>query len=78
MRFPELDRITINPEIMGGKPCIRGIRVTVGMITGLVASGISFKKILDLYPYLEEEDIKVALAYASRRSEEIEMHLKVS
>ncbi|MCA9734204.1 MAG: DUF433 domain-containing protein [Deferribacteres bacterium] len=78
MRFPELDRITINPEIMGGKPCIRGIRVTVGMITGLVASGISFKKILDLYPYLEEEDIKAALAYASWRSEEIEMHLKVS
>ena len=60
-----LDRVTINPAVMGGKPCVRGMRVTVGMITGLVASGVSFQEILDLYPYLEEEDIKAALTYAA-------------
>jgi uncharacterized protein (DUF433 family) len=67
-----LDRVTINPAVMGGKPCVRGMRVTVGMITGLVASGVSFQEILDLYPYLEEEDIKAALTYAAWRSEERE------
>jgi uncharacterized protein (DUF433 family) len=56
--------LTINPEVMGGKPCIRGMRVTVGAVTGLLASGASFEEILELYPYLEEEDIKAALSYA--------------
>ena len=55
---------------MGGKPCVRGMRVTVGMITGLVASGAAFNEILQLYPYLEEADIRAALAYASWRAEE--------
>ncbi|MBU3917017.1 DUF433 domain-containing protein [bacterium] len=60
MQFPELKRITIDPNMMGGKPCIRGMRVTVGTITGLLASGASFREILELYPYLEDEDIKAA------------------
>jgi len=70
MTFPDFNRITIDPNIMGGKPCIRDMRVTVGTITGLVASGVSFPEILELYPYLEEEDIKAALAYAAWRTEE--------
>ena len=76
MNFPEIDRITINPEVMGGKPCIRGMRVTVGTITGLIASGVSFSEILELYPYLEEEDIKAALTYATWRTEEYELPIQ--
>lgn len=68
----ELKRITFDPEIMGGKPCIRGMRITVGTIVGLVAVGYSFAKILEYYPYLEEDDIKEALTYAAWRAEEIE------
>lgn len=68
-----LTRITFDPLIMGGKPCIRGMRVTVGMIVGLVASGYSTEKILESYPYLEQEDIKEALTYAAWRAEEIEI-----
>lgn len=60
-----LKRITFDPDIMGGKPCIRGMRVTVGMIVGLVASGHSRQEILDMYPYLENEDIQEALQYAA-------------
>ncbi len=78
MYFPDLDRITIDPNIMGGKSCIRGMRVTVGMITGLVASGTSFQEILELYPYLEEEDIKAALSYATWRAEEYDLSLQIS
>ncbi|MDO8549184.1 MAG: DUF433 domain-containing protein [Ignavibacteria bacterium] len=66
----KLDRITINPEIMGGKPCIRGLRITVGTIVGLVASGHSFPEILNLYPYLDTEDLQQALTYAAWRVEE--------
>ncbi len=68
-----LSRITFDPAIMGGKPCIRGLRVTVGTIVGLFASGHSKEKILKLYPYLEMEDILEALAYAAWRVEEIEV-----
>lgn len=78
MEFPGLERITITPDVMGGKPCIREMRVTVGTVTGLVASGISFQEIIKLYPYLEEEDIKAALSYAAWRSEEFDMILQVS
>ena len=60
-----LKRITFNVEIMGGKPCIRGMRVTVGMIVGLVASGHDKEEILEMYPYLEAEDIDEALKYAA-------------
>lgn len=64
--FPTLTRITFDPLVMGGKPCIRGMRVTVGMIVGLVASGYSTAEILKAYPYLEAEDIKQALQYSNR------------
>ena len=60
---------------MGGKPCIRGLRVTVGTIVGLMASGYTSAEILKLYPYLEEEDLPEALAYAAWRAEEIELPL---
>ncbi len=65
MNFPDLDRITINPKVMGGKPCIRGMRITVGTITGLLSAGKTNEKILQLYPDLEQEDIFAALAYAT-------------
>ena len=70
-----MTRITFNPEVMGGKPCIRGLRVTVGTLVGLVASGHSAAEILELYPYLEEEDIREALTYAAWRAEEVEVPL---
>ena len=70
-----LTRITLNPLVMGGKPCIRNLRVTVGTIVGLLASGQSEKAILEAYPYLEEADIREALAYAAWRAEEQEMPL---
>ena len=68
-----LARITLDPEVMGGKPCIRGLRITVGTVVGLVASGRSVPEILAAYPYLEEEDIKEALSYAAWRVEETEV-----
>ena len=71
-----LDRITLNPNVMGGRACLRGLRVTAGMITGLVASGHTPAAILKLYPYLEEEDIAQALKYAAWRAEEVELVLK--
>jgi uncharacterized protein (DUF433 family) len=71
----ELTRITLNPKVMGGKPCIRGLRVTVGTIVGLLGSGYSTDEILRLYPYLEEEDLREALAYAAWRAEEVELPL---
>ncbi len=70
-----LTRITFDPAVMGGKPCIRGMRVTVGMIVGLMASGHGKEEILKLYPYLEPNDIDEALAYAAWRAEEIEVPL---
>ena len=73
--MPELDRITFNPNVMGGKPCIRGMRVTVGTIVGLIASRATHEEILSDYPYLEAEDITAALSYAAWRSEEIEVPL---
>ncbi len=78
MNFLEINRVTIEPAIMGGKPCIRGMRITVGMITGLVASGASFQEIIGLYPYLEKEDIQAALSYASWRSEEYDLLLQTA
>ena len=60
-----LTRITPDPAIMGGKPCIRGLRVTVGTVMGLLAAGHSTAQILGAYPHLEEEDIREALAYAA-------------
>lgn len=71
----QLKRITLDPNVMGGKPCIKGVRVTVGTIIGLLASGYSNAEILKMYPYLVEEDLKEALAYAAWRSEEVEVPL---
>lgn len=71
----QLTRITFNPAVMGGKPCIRGLRVTVGMVIGLMASGYSTAEILAAYPYLEAEDLREALAYAAWRVEERELPL---
>jgi uncharacterized protein (DUF433 family) len=65
--MPEpLTRITRDPEVMGVKPCLRGLRVTVGTIVGLVATGRSMAEILALYPYLEEDDIGEALAHGTK------------
>jgi len=76
--MPNFERITRDPEVMGGKPCLRGMRVTVGTIVGLLAAGHSHAEILTAYPYLEEEDIPQALAYAAWRVEEIELPLPVA
>ncbi|MGB3405119.1 MAG: DUF433 domain-containing protein [Microcoleaceae cyanobacterium] len=73
----QIPRITMDSEVMGGKPCIRGMRVTVGMILGLMASGYSHDDILRTYPYLEPEDLTASLAYAAWRVEEVEIPLKV-
>lgn len=75
--FPNIDRVTLDSSVMGGKPCIRGTRVTVGTITGLLASGAEIPEILELYPYLTIEDVRAALSYATWRSEEREIPLQV-
>ena len=74
----EFARITFDPEVMGGKPCIRGLRVTVGTLVGLVAAGRTDAEILAAYPYLEAEDIREALAYAAWRVEERDLPLVVA
>lgn len=66
-------RITRDPDVMGGKPCIRGLRVTVGTIVGLLAARRTPEEILRAYPYLEPEDIDAALSYAAWRCEEYEV-----
>ncbi len=71
----ELARITFDPNVMGGKPCIRGMRVTVGTIVGLIASGSTINEVLTDYPYLEAEDITAALSYAAWRAEEVDLPL---
>lgn len=70
--FPNITR---DPLVMGGKPCIRGMRVTVGTIVGLLAAGRTRVEILESYPYLEDSDIRDALAYAAWRVEEAEVPL---
>lgn len=69
------DRITFDPTVMGGKPCIRGMRVTVGTVLGLLAAGRTQDEILKAYPYLEAEDLRAALAYAAWRAEEKDVPL---
>lgn len=71
----DFDRITQSPETMGGRACIRGMRVTVGMVVGQISAGLSFEELLTEYPYLEREDIAQALRYAAWRSEEREILL---
>jgi uncharacterized protein (DUF433 family) len=72
----KLDRITFNIAVMGGRPCIRGLRVTAGTIVGLVATGHARSEILRMYPYLEDEDISQALLYAAWRVEEVDLPLE--
>jgi uncharacterized protein (DUF433 family) len=71
----EFGRITQNPAVMGGKPCIRGLRVTVGMIVGQIGAGRTMDELLVDYPYLEREDILEALRYAAWRAQEREIDL---
>ena len=71
----KLTRITFDAQVMGGKPCIRGMRITVGTVVGLLAAGHTTADILKAYPYLEEEDIHEALAYAAWRAEEADIPL---
>jgi uncharacterized protein (DUF433 family) len=71
-----IKRITLNPARMGGKPCIRNLRVTVGAITGLLAAGKTQEDVLKLYPYLEPEDIAAALTYATWLAEGQEVELQ--
>lgn len=66
--MPAFDRISLDPDVMGGKPCIRGMRITVGTVLGLLASGHTEEEILKAYPYIEREDIRAALVYARSES----------
>lgn len=70
-----LDRITRQPEVMGGKACVRGMRVTVGMIVGQIGTGRAIEDLLAEYPYFERDDILQALQYAAWRAEEREVEL---
>jgi uncharacterized protein (DUF433 family) len=70
-----LDRITQDPAMMGGRACIRGLRVTVGMIVGQIGAGVTIESVLADYPYLEREDIMQALRYAAWRTEERDIEL---
>lgn len=67
-----LDRVTQDPAVMGGRPCVRGLRVTVGTVLGLLSADKTTKDILALYPYLEADDIRAALEYAAWRCQEID------
>ena len=71
----QFNRITMDPEVMGGKPCIRGMRVTVGMIIEAMASGRTIEQLLDDFPYLQEPDIRDALAFAARLAQGHEIRL---
>ena len=64
------DRITFDPNVMGGRACIRGMRITVSLVVNLVANGMTTSEILKAYPYLEAEDVKQALEYAAWTTEE--------
>ncbi len=64
------DRITFNPEVMGGRACIRGMRITVSLVVNLVANGMTTEEIIEAYPYLEPEDVQQALQYAAWLAEE--------
>lgn len=74
----KFSRITHNPGVMGGKPCIRGMRITAGTVLGLLAAGESRERILQAYPYLEREDLDEVLAYAAWRLQEREEQLVVA
>ncbi len=66
----QFQRITHNPAVMGGKPCVRGLRITVGNVVGLIAAGRTSERILEAYPQLEAADLQECLSYAAWRLEE--------
>ena len=70
-----LDRITIEPDKMGGKPCVRGMRVPVSLVLNLVASGMTDDEIIEAYPYLEQEDVRQCLLYAAALVRDDSYHL---
>ena len=72
------DRITCDPNVMGGRACIRGMRVTVSLIVNLVANGMSTEEILKAYPYLEREDIRQAIQYAAWLAEESVLPVEIA
>jgi uncharacterized protein (DUF433 family) len=74
----DFTRITQNPEVMGGKPCIRGLRVTVGMIVAQIGAGRTVDQLLAEYPYLKREDVLEALRYAAWRAQEREIDLPIT
>lgn len=71
----QFDRITMDPQVMGGKPCIRGMRVTVGMIVEALAAGRTVEQLLADFPYIDESDIREALAFAARLAQGHEIRL---
>jgi len=72
----QFDRITVNPDPLGGKPCIRGLRISVGMVVQMVAAGKTIEEVISEYPYLEAEDVRQALAYSAALAEnEYHYHL---
>lgn len=71
----KFERLTFDPNVMGGKPCLRGMRVTVGAVVGLIASGKSIEQVLAAYPYLEKEDVLEALRFAAWRAQERKLPL---
>jgi len=75
VEMSDFARITQDPAVMGGKPCIRGLRVTVGMIVGQIGAGQSIEDLLADYPYIERQDVFEALRYAAWRAEEREIDL---
>ena len=76
--MPQWKRITFDPNVMGGKACLRGLRVTAGTLVGLIAAGRTREEILQAYPYLEPGDITEALEYAAWRLEEAEVPLTLA
>jgi uncharacterized protein (DUF433 family) len=70
----QFDRVTVDPDRLGGKPCIRGLRISVGMVVQMVAAGKTTEGIISEYPYLEAEDVRQALAYSAALAEN-EYHL---
>ena len=76
--MPSFSRITFDPAVMGGKACIRNMRVTVGMVVGLLAAGRTPEEILRAYPCLERDDIDQCLAYAAWRLEERDIPLRTA
>jgi uncharacterized protein (DUF433 family) len=73
-----VDRITVNPKQMGGVPCIRGLRIPVATVVGLVADGMTVPEIIEELPSLEAEDVQAALRYAAEAVSERELLLRPS